>query len=626
MIKFTIENKDFILEQANKSNTYMELLKVLGYSSDKCKPKLEKFLLENSFDTSKFINAKLVGKIEIIEKNKEKIIKIAKNFNQMTALGIALGWKKGHKNKKIGEFLKVHAPEILNQYNNFLKIKGGIPLNKENHNVILDIAKKSENFSDLLRKLNWYPNPRNREKLRNYLLSLNFDISNFDRIFFKEVINSISQEELLKLIQQFKSLNKLLIHFNFPNNTDYRAKLSNYLKKLNVDFHIFEEYSHFDLTNYKTQEFLIPLEIPLKIIDENKDKIIQIASKSSSIRHLNILLGYKNHNNDQYTYIKNFLIEHNFDFSLFKRENLERKSDSIFSDKKRLQEIVNKSINYAQILKNYNLSTSGDQVDNLKKYLAYHEINIKHFRLKNKEKEKVFYTNEEMFIPNSQVDKTTICRKILEQNLISYSCSHCDIGHMWFNQELILDLEHIDGNNKNQLLSNLTFLCPNCHRKTLTWGGRNTKKEKIEPNFIKAHDLNQIIKEKYAYAQVLAHYQDKNNKYNIQKIRQYVIDNKIDISHFKFVKEGIKKQLDMNIFSTNSKIESNKIKEVILKHNLISYQCITKNCPTHHDNHSLLSLDLDHTNGDKTDNRLENLRFLCPNCHRITLNWGNKKR
>src|SRR4029079_7914732 len=32
-------------------------------------------------------------------------------------------------------------------------------------------------------------------------------------------------------------------------------------------------------------------------------------------------------------------------------------------------------------------------------------------------------------------------------------------------------------------------------------------------------------------------------------------------------------------------------------------------------------LDLDHINGDHTDNRLENLRILCPNCHANTETW-----
>ena len=38
-----------------------------------------------------------------------------------------------------------------------------------------------------------------------------------------------------------------------------------------------------------------------------------------------------------------------------------------------------------------------------------------------------------------------------------------------------------------------------------------------------------------------------------------------------------------------------------------------------------LVLHADHVNGDCSDNRIENLRFLCPNCHQQTPTWGNKK-
>lgn len=39
-----------------------------------------------------------------------------------------------------------------------------------------------------------------------------------------------------------------------------------------------------------------------------------------------------------------------------------------------------------------------------------------------------------------------------------------------------------------------------------------------------------------------------------------------------------------------------------------------------------IPLELDHINGKNNDNRLENLRILCCNCHALTPTWRNNKR
>ena len=62
----------------------------------------------------------------------------------------------------------------------------------------------------------------------------------------------------------------------------------------------------------------------------------------------------------------------------------------------------------------------------------------------------------------------------LEQN---EACNKCGIDK-WLGQKLTLELEHIDGNNKNNARENLEALCPNCHSLTETWRGRNNGKKK----------------------------------------------------------------------------------------------------------------------------------------------------
>lgn len=54
------------------------------------------------------------------------------------------------------------------------------------------------------------------------------------------------------------------------------------------------------------------------------------------------------------------------------------------------------------------------------------------------------------------------------------------------------------------------------------------------------------------------------------------------------------------------------------------YKC--NNCNLTNWLNEKISLDLDHIDGDNTNNYPRNLRLLCPNCHRQTPTWGNKKR
>ena len=58
---------------------------------------------------------------------------------------------------------------------------------------------------------------------------------------------------------------------------------------------------------------------------------------------------------------------------------------------------------------------------------------------------------------------------LVSRGLLPDGCSECQIAE-WQGQPAPLQVDHIDGDPRNNALSNLRLLCANCHQLTPTWG------------------------------------------------------------------------------------------------------------------------------------------------------------
>lgn len=145
------------------------------------------------------------------------------------------------------------------------------------------------------------------------------------------------------------------------------------------------------------------------------------------------------------------------------------------------------------------------------------------------------------------------------------------------------------------------------------------------------NDFIDLVKSSLNISEVLFKlgYSTKGNSWGYSQVKQRMID--LDLSGKDFRgKEAINtfnefKKVDKNkLFCLNSKHNRNILRKTIIQEKLIPYKCAI--CGITEWNGKTLSLELDHINGINNDNRLENLRFLCPNCHSQTDTYGSKNQ
>lgn len=123
--------------------------------------------------------------------------------------------------------------------------------------------------------------------------------------------------------------------------------------------------------------------------------------------------------------------------------------------------------------------------------------------------------------------------------------------------------------------------------------------------------------------EVLTNLSLKESGGNYSCFKKYVEKYSISTSHF--TGRGWRKGLSIprnpvftleEILTTNSTFQTGKLKKRLFAAGLKKPRCEEcgwkKMSPD-----GRLPLELDHVNGIRTDNRLENLRILCPNCHSL---------
>ena len=140
--------------------------------------------------------------------------------------------------------------------------------------------------------------------------------------------------------------------------------------------------------------------------------------------------------------------------------------------KDELNEIVKKSYSIKEVIKKLGYKTSnGSNSNTVMKRIKKYNISTEHFTYKTR----IDRNKDNVFCINSTATQATLrkwYKKISDDSL----CEICGQDKIWNDKPLSMTLDHIDGDNHNNELSNLRWICPNCGSQLPTFAGRNNKK------------------------------------------------------------------------------------------------------------------------------------------------------
>lgn len=118
---------------------------------------------------------------------------------------------------------------------------------------------------------------------------------------------------------------------------------------------------------------------------------------------------------------------------------------------------------------------------------------------------------------------------------------------------------------------------------------------------------------------------------NFKTIRTFIEVHNLNVSHFstndaRIHNSSNRKWVPSNIFVEHSEVSRGALRRHVIKHEVLpQYECYEcANTGTW--NNSPINLVIDHINGVNNDNRIENLRWLCPNCHSQTSTFGTQSK
>ncbi|MEU6666235.1 HNH endonuclease [Streptomyces sp. NPDC046727] len=145
-----------------------------------------------------------------------------------------------------------------------------------------------------------------------------------------------------------------------------------------------------------------------------------------------------------------------------------------------LEPVVAVSTSINEVVRRLGLESVGGHQANIARRIKAYGIDTSHFmpvvrteRMRYNQRRR---TPAEILVEDTSAHAPRVPSQRLKRAMIELGmeerCALCGIEPVWLGERLPLEVDHVDGNWRNNRVENLRFLCPNCHSTTDTYRGR----------------------------------------------------------------------------------------------------------------------------------------------------------
>ena len=144
-----------------------------------------------------------------------------------------------------------------------------------------------------------------------------------------------------------------------------------------------------------------------------------------------------------------------------------------------VRKAVAENLSIAGVLRQLGLKPIGGNYRTINRIIADQAIDTSNFTgqgwnvgLKFHPKKEL--TDDTIFVENSSYKCSWRLRERYKKLTGETTCACCGLSE-WRGQPIPLEIHHINGDNRDNRISNLTLLCPNCHAQTDNYCGKGRK-------------------------------------------------------------------------------------------------------------------------------------------------------